>query len=125
MEIPRYGLPRRIWRIIYPPLVFFAIIGVVVYFLIRIPNLPKVFPWLDLMWCQFIGELIAFAALFPMYRADSKKILDGYAPVVTSASLILLTCAFAFGVWTILTDLGVSVQAFNLFPSYTRVQTTL
>jgi membrane protease YdiL (CAAX protease family) len=77
------------------------------------------------MWCQFIGELIAFAALFAMYRADSKKILDGYTPVVTSAPIILLTCAFAFGVWAIITGLSIIVEAFNLFPSYKKIEMAL
>jgi LPXTG-motif cell wall-anchored protein len=114
-----YSLPRRIWRIIYPALIFIVLVnGVAIAAFLFLGK------WLDFMWCSAIGDLAAGLALLPIWLKMYKD-NDGYTSG-RSVPVILLTAGLMVGGWFFYIGfMGVTDIVNRFFPEYMKLNNSI
>ncbi|MDR0937381.1 MAG: CPBP family intramembrane metalloprotease [Oscillospiraceae bacterium] len=114
-----YPLPRRIWRILYPAIIFLVLINAV-----TIGAMVLFSEWLDIMWCSAIGDLFAGAALVPIWlkeRGDN----GGYTNA-RSVPVLLLTAGLMVGGWFLFIGFtGVTDIVNRFFPEYMELNNSI
>jgi membrane protease YdiL (CAAX protease family) len=143
--MPKYSLPRRIWRAIYPALLYFASSGIVAFFagiIISAKMMARQDPSViavdtdalaqemqnsitaNAMLFALIGYLLALVMFLPMWRKTRKRYRrfgGGGFNIGTAA----LTLGLSVGLYFLISGVFALTDITRFFPSYQMIEDAL
>jgi LPXTG-motif cell wall-anchored protein len=114
-----YSLPRKIWRIIYPALIFVGVVNI-----FTITALLLFGKWLDILWCTVIAYIFTGAVLLPIWFKMYKNNY-GYTSE-RSAGILLLSAGLMVGGWFLFIGFIGAADIINrFFPDYMKLNNAI
>lgn len=143
--MPIYSVPRRIWRVIYPPLIYLAlsiVVTIIILFVfgayvgiretsggnVLAPQIiaeeTVAFAEKYLLWFQFASSVIGLALFLPIWLKTRKR-LDSFKGNQFSWTVALLVCGAGAGLNLLIICLITVLDLTSLFPSYEVISEAL
>ena len=147
MFMEAYSIPRRIWRIIYPPLIYAAVGYAVIFAFILtfafyigvwdvlggnigfkpvFATVEEIISFVEsnALWFQLAACVACMAVFLPMWLGMRKKITQ-YSGNRMSPSVVLLVCGAGTGAYFLIVLIIGALDLLRFFPSYEALEDVL